>query len=140
MCPAVFSTVHNLQSGHRGFPCHALACELQSSYLQLPVLLIFVDHCLAQITALVTIFAVCLLYLIIAPRLLIALCCCRWKGWRWFTFWNIKRKFSKFLHPSLNQNQKCTMDYSSSKKMIDASVLNFKAMFLVQVKVRQISV
>ena len=28
MRPAVFSTVHDLQGGHRGLACHVLACEL----------------------------------------------------------------------------------------------------------------
>ena len=30
-------------------------------------------------------------------------------------------------YPSLRQNQRCTMDYSSSKKLIDVVAQNFKA-------------
>ena len=41
------------------------------------------------------------------------------------------------FHGSLRQNQKCTMDYSSCKKLIDVSVLNFKATFSSRVKVRE---
>ena len=41
--------------------------------------------------------------------------------------------FSKFLYLSLRQNQKCTRDNSSCKKLIGVLVLNFKAVFLAQV-------
>lgn len=46
---------------------------------------------------------------------------------------------SKFSHPSSRQleNQKCNMDYSSGKQLIDILILNFKAMFSVLVKVRK---
>ena len=44
--------------------------------------------------------------------------------------------FSKFSYPSLRQKQMRSMDYSSIKK-IDILVLNFKAMFLLQEKVRK---
>ena len=44
--------------------------------------------------------------------------------------------FSKFSYPSLGQKQMRSMDYSSIKK-IDILVLNFKAMFLLQEKVRK---
>ena len=43
--------------------------------------------------------------------------------------------FSKFSYPSYRQNQKCTMDYSSCKKIIDVLVLNFKAAFSTLTKV-----
>ena len=39
------------------------------------------------------------------------------------------------LYPSLRQNQKCTIDYSSCKKL--TNVLNSKAVFSAQVKVRK---
>ena len=45
--------------------------------------------------------------------------------------------FSKFPYLSLRQNQKCSGDYSSCKKMIDVLVLNFKAVFSAWVKVRK---
>ena len=38
---------------------------------------------------------------------------------------------------SLMQNQKCTMNYSSCKKFIEVLVLNFKAIFWAQIKVRK---
>ena len=44
--------------------------------------------------------------------------------------------FSKFSYPSLRQKQMRSMDYSSIKK-IDILFLNFKAMFLLQEKVRK---
>ena len=48
---------------------------------------------------------------------------------------------SQFLKIScthfLRQNQKCSVDYSSCEKMIDPFVVNFKAMFSAQVKVRK---
>ena len=50
---------------------------------------------------------------------------------------NVSSIFSKFSHPSLGQNQKCTMGFSSCKKMIAILVLNFKVMFSAQVKVRK---
>ena len=45
--------------------------------------------------------------------------------------------FSKFSYPSLGQNQNCTKDYSSCKKIIDFLVLNFKAIFSALAKVRK---
>lgn len=45
--------------------------------------------------------------------------------------------FSKFSYPSLKQNQNCTMDYSSSKDLIDVLILNFEVMFSARVKVRK---
>ena len=52
---------------------------------------------------------------------------------------NVSSIFSKFSHshPSLGQNQKCTMGFSSYKKLIAILVLNFKVIFLAQVKVRK---
>ena len=46
--------------------------------------------------------------------------------------------FSKFSYPSSGQNQKCTMGFSSCKKLIALLVLNFKVIFSVQLKVRKI--
>ena len=55
MGPAVFSTLHDLRDGRRGLPCHVLECEIHSPYLQLPAMLIFADHYLGWITALMAI-------------------------------------------------------------------------------------
>ena len=46
--------------------------------------------------------------------------------------------FSKFSYPSSGQNQKCTMGFSSCKKLIALLVQNFKVIFSVQLKVRKI--
>ena len=43
----------------------------------------------------------------------------------------------QFSYRSSRQTQKCIMDYSSCKKLIDVLVLNFKAMFSAGVKVRK---
>lgn len=48
---------------------------------------------------------------------------------------NFSLNFSKFSYPSSRQNQKCTMDHSYCKKLIDISVLNFKAMSSASVTV-----
>ena len=48
----------------------------------------------------------------------------------------ISLNFAKLSHPSLRQNQECTMNQSSCKKLIDVFVLNFEAVFSAQGKVR----
>ena len=74
-----------------------------------------------------------------------------WHRWKWkgekFAFFNflicISISTNLFLDSwhavaiaaVLRQNQKCTMDYSSCKKLIDVLVLNFKTMSLAPVKV-----
>ena len=45
--------------------------------------------------------------------------------------------FAKFSYLSLRQNQKCTMNYSSCKKLMDVLVLNFKPVFSARVNVRK---
>ena len=50
---------------------------------------------------------------------------------------NVASIFSKFSYPSLGQNQKCTMGFSSCKILIAILVLTFKVMFSAQVKVRK---
>ena len=57
MDPVVFLSVQDPWDGFRDLPCHVLEGELLLPYLQLPALLIW----LAQIIALVAIFAVYLL-------------------------------------------------------------------------------
>ena len=45
--------------------------------------------------------------------------------------------FPKFLYPSLRQNQKYNMDYSSCKKPFDILAINFKAIFSALMKVKK---
>lgn len=52
-------------------------------------------------------------------------------------FEKISLNFSKFSYPSLQQHQKCSMDSSSCKTVIDVLVLNLKAMFWALVKVKR---
>ena len=66
------SGVQDLWGGHKGLLCHVLAFGLQLPELQLSAALIFSDHYLGQITALVTILAVCLLNLALWIAALVA--------------------------------------------------------------------
>ena len=64
---------------------------------------------------------------ITAQRPFAALCSCGWQGWR-LRFENFSVNFSKYWCTFLWQNQKCAMDYSLCKELIDVLGLNFKAM------------
>ena len=66
------SGLQGLWGGRRSLPHHVLWALVATIILQLSAALIFTDHYLGRITALVTIFAVCLLNLALWIAALVA--------------------------------------------------------------------